>query len=77
MFRQLMFRPEPVIPLAPIISCCFPLGLLRYPGHIAGLLLHIRANIRVHYCAEQCENDGSLSSSLLKLKMRRRAAPPQ
>lgn len=25
-----------------------------------------RANIRVHYCAEQFENDGSLSSSLLK-----------
>jgi len=23
-----------------------------------------RANIRVHYCAEQFENDGSLSSSL-------------
>src|SRR5271170_3910651 len=25
-----------------------------------------RANVRVHYCAEQFENDGSLSSSLLK-----------
>jgi DNA invertase Pin-like site-specific DNA recombinase len=25
-----------------------------------------RANVRIHYCAEQFENDGSLSSSLLK-----------
>jgi len=25
-----------------------------------------RANVRVHYCAEQFENDGSLSSTLLK-----------
>src|SRR5260370_7632860 len=33
-----------------------------------------RAGIRVHYCAEQFENDGSMSSSLLKTLKRSMAA---
>jgi DNA invertase Pin-like site-specific DNA recombinase len=33
-----------------------------------------RANVRVHYCAEQFENDGSLSSTLLKTIKRSMAA---
>lgn len=33
-----------------------------------------RAGIRVHYCAEQFENDGSMSSSVLKTLKRSMAA---
>jgi DNA invertase Pin-like site-specific DNA recombinase len=33
-----------------------------------------RAGIRVHYCAEQFENDGSMSSSVLKILKRSMAA---
>jgi hypothetical protein len=33
-----------------------------------------RAGIRVHYCAEQFENDGSISSSVLKKLKRSMAA---
>src|SRR6185503_1975963 len=29
-----------------------------------------RANVKIHYCAEQFENDGSLSSSLIKTMKR-------